>query len=142
MTTSFTPLLSMLGGVLIGLAATLLMAVHGRIAGVSGIFASLLVRPWPEDWSWRIAFLIGMGVAPLVYFGASGSWPPMHFPATGPGLAVGGFLVGFGVALGAGCTSGHGVCGLARRSTRSLVATLVFMTTAIATVFALRHAGV
>lgn len=134
----FTPLSSTAGGLLIGLAAVLLMAGLGRIAGIAGMVGSLL-PPLLADRGWRIAFLAGMiAAAPLLYL-ATGRMPAIDVPVSLPLLAVGGLVVGIGVSYGNGCTSGHGVCGMARLSKRSIAATLVFMTTTAATVFVLRH---
>ncbi len=137
METEFTPLLSLLGGVLIGIAATLLMAVHGRIAGMTGILAGL-IPPLSSDWQWRAAFMGGAVIAPLVYISAGGDIP-FALPVSTPALIFGGVLVGIGVYLGSGCTSGHGVCGMARLSPRSLAATVTFMIAAFATVYVIRH---
>jgi hypothetical protein len=133
----FTPASAAIGGALIGLAATLLMLLTGRVAGISGIFAGIL--PGADDRSWRIAFVAGLILAPLA--AGLGGYPiaPPQLPASW-GLIVGaGLLVGFGTRLGGGCTSGHGVCGVARLSARSLVATGVFMATAVAVVAVSRH---
>ena len=134
---NFTPLSAAAGGALIGLAAVALLALNGRIAGVSGILGRLLEGS--ADWRWRLAFLVGLiGGAGLYYVLAGGPPPPREgFPVVL--LAAAGVLVGFGTALGSGCTSGHGVCGLGRLSMRSLVATLVFLATAVATTFVVRH---
>ncbi len=137
METEFTPLLSLLGGVLIGIAATLLMAVHGRIAGMTGILAGL-IPPLSSDWQWRAAFMGGAVIAPLVYISAGGDIQ-FALPVSTPALIFGGVLVGIGVYLGSGCTSGHGVCGMARLSPRSLAATVTFMIAAFATVYVIRH---
>ena len=138
-TTAFTPLASLLGGVLIGLSAVLLMAVTGRIAGVSGIAARLL-PPYEDDrFSGRLAFVAGLVAAPVVVLVVSGRLPAQSIAASTAALVVAGLLVGFGSVWGNGCTSGHGVCGLSRLSLRSLVATLTFMATGIATVFIARH---
>ncbi len=128
-----------LGGVLIGLASWLLLASLGRVAGISGIVAGLLAKQ-PGERGWRWAFVAGLvGVGALLTHGAA--LPPAS-PAPSWGvLAVAGLLVGVGTVLGAGCTSGHGVCGLGRRSARSLVATVVFMVTGFATVFIAAYAG-
>jgi hypothetical protein len=127
------------GGTLIGLAAVLLLATTGRIAGISGILAGLLPpRPEPGRTA-RIAFLLGLVVAPVVVWLATGVAPAPTITASMPVLVLAGLLVGFGAVWGYGCTSGHGVCGLARLSARSLVAVLVFMATAMATVFVARH---
>jgi uncharacterized membrane protein YedE/YeeE len=137
--TQFTPMASLVGGALIGLAAVLLMAFTGRIAGVSGI-AVRLFPPYPDgELAGRFAFVIGLVVAPLLVRFATGHAWPQTIQAGGLVLVVAGVLVGFGSVWGNGCTSGHGVCGLARLSMRSLVATAVFMTTAIVTVFVTRH---
>ncbi len=135
--TEFTPLLSLLGGALIGLSAVLLMAFHGRIAGMTGIMAGVL-PPWSANWRWSTAFLLGSIVAPLVYRLAGGVIA-FSVPVAAPGLIVGGIAVGIGVTLGAGCPSGHGICGLARFSPRSLVAVITFMIAAFVTVYVIRH---
>lgn len=137
METAFTPLASAVGGALIGLSAVLLLAVEGRIAGISGIVARL----WgPAGQAARAAvFLAGLAAAPVL-LGAAGAGPFAFAIDDRPALlAVGGLLTGLGAALGAGCTSGHGICGLARLSPRSAVAVVVFMATAAATVFVARH---
>lgn len=139
MTTAFTPLASLAGGALIGLAAVLLMALHGRIMGATGVLTGAIFPGGPGDRGWRLAVLAGMVSAPLAWRLASGGWPVIDVPVSLPMLALGGLLVGAGVTLGGGCTSGHGVCGLARRSPRSLVATTTFMAATFATVFILRH---
>ncbi len=135
--TEFTPLASLAGGGLIGLAAVLLMAVHGRIAGLSGILGGVL-PPVAGDWGWRAAFLMGAVVAPAIMVGFGASVP---FDSAVPlgWLVLGGIVAGFGVQLGGGCSSGHGVCGIARLSRRSIMATLVFMLTTGLTVFVIRH---
>lgn len=139
MPTEFTPLSALLGGALIGLAATSLLWSLGRIAGVSGILNGALEQPVGR--SWRIAFLAGLVVAAGAWFAISGAQPRAGFPL--PWLVAGGLLVGFGTRLGSGCTSGHGICGLARLSKRSLAAVGVFMAAGFATVFVVRHlAGV
>ena len=137
METTFTPLASLGGGVLIGLAATLLMAFHGRIAGMTGILAGIL-PPFSNDIAWRVAFLAGAVVAPALFILLGGSVP---FASTTPMglLAAGGVIVGIGVTYGSGCTSGHGVCGVARLSPRSLAATATFMIATFVTVFVMRH---
>ncbi|WP_174803320.1 YeeE/YedE family protein [Martelella limonii] len=136
--TEFTPWLSLFGGALIGVAAVLLMAVSGRVAGLSGIVSGALL-PGSTDRSWRIAFLLGAIVAPAILVHAAGIAIPFQNTVPLPWLIIGGLIVGIGVNLGAGCTSGHGVCGLARFSRRSLAATLVFMATTFVTVFVIRH---
>jgi len=125
--TVFTPVASISGGVLIGLAAVLLMLVHGRIAGATGILAGALLPASMADWSWRVAMIAGMVTAPMLVFLASGTMPTIQVPVSTPSLITGGLIVGVGVTLGSGCTSGHGVCGMARLSPRSIVATLTFM---------------
>ena len=134
---AFTPGPALAGGVMIGLAALVFAGVVGRIAGISGIVGGVL-RPMRGDIAWRLAFLAGLVGAPLVYRIAGGSWP-LQLDASGATLVAAGLLVGWGTRLGSGCTSGHGVCGLARRSPRSLAATLMFMATGFATVFVVRH---
>jgi uncharacterized membrane protein YedE/YeeE len=125
------------GGVLIGLAATVLLLGAGRIAGISGMLHGLARRSAPAEWGWRAAFLIGMMSAGAIAMHLLGQHTAS--PASDPALLVAGLLVGYGTALGNGCTSGHGVCGIGRLSRRSIVAVLVFMATAVATVFVLRH---
>lgn len=135
--TTFTPLPSLIGGLLIGFSTLLMIIWLGKIAGISGIVGQL----WSAaagDRAWRLAFLSGLMLAPLLY-----AWwaplPAVQIVTSTPGLVVAGLLVGFGTRLGSGCTSGHGVCGLSRLSLRSLVATLTFMATAILVVWLLRH---
>jgi uncharacterized membrane protein YedE/YeeE len=148
--THFTPWLSLAGGVLLGIAAAAFILVNGRILGISGIvgglFAVVRGKAQPGDLGWRLAFLAGLLAAPLAAgaLAAGGLWP-QGVPAA-PRIAAGsativaaGLLVGYGTRLGSGCTSGHGVCGLARLSPRALAATLLFMAAGFATVFVLRH---
>ncbi len=135
--TEFTPVLSLLGGALIGLSAVLLMAFHGRIAGMTGILTGLL-PPLSTDWGWRAAFILGAIAAPLL-LGASGQAIPYDSPVPLPWIVVSGLVVGVGVYFGSGCTSGHGVCGIARLSPRSITATVVFLGAAMVTVFVIRH---
>lgn len=137
--TEFTPLLSFGGGLLIGLASLALMAVHGRIAGINGIVSGILTIRVGADWAWRAAFLAGMIASPLILLLATGQMPHITVPSSPLLLLIGGFLTGLGASLGSGCTSGHGVCGLSRLSTRSIVATVTFMATGALTVFAMRH---
>lgn len=127
---------ALLGGVLIGLAATALLLFNGRIAGISGIVNGLVGQDAGER-GWRIAFLLGLAGAGMLVMKLTGQ--ASASPATTPVLLLAGLLVGFGTRLGSGCTSGHGVCGLARLSLRSLVAVLVFMAAAVLTVFVTRH---
>jgi uncharacterized membrane protein YedE/YeeE len=135
--TEFTPIQSLIGGILIGLSAVFLMALHGRVAGMTGILTGV-IPPAAADWPWRAAFLAGAILAPVIYL-ASGGVIPFEVPVTTGALVLGGLLVGIGVHFGNGCPSGHGVCGLARFSPRSLAAVLTFMLTAFATVFVVRH---
>jgi uncharacterized protein len=135
--THFTPWPALAGGLLIGLAAAAFVLVNGRIAGISGILGGLL-RPAPGDVAWRIAFLAGLVAAPLAY-ALFAPLPAVRIDAGAGTLAATGLLVGLGTRYGSGCTSGHGVCGLARLSPRSLVATVSFMAAGFATVFVLRH---
>lgn len=130
--------LASIGGVMIGLAATLLMANHGKIMGVSGIVSRLL-PPIANDWGWRASFVVGVVTAPLLYTVIMGGVPAVDITANVPLLIVGGLIVGVGTVTGSGCTSGHGVCGLPRLSPRSFVATGIFMLTAVATVTLVRH---
>lgn len=139
MVTEFTPWASLGGGALIGLAAVLLMALHGRILGATGILGGLLRLGNPADWWVRAALLAGMAVAPLAYLVVVGTPPALETPVSNLAVVIGGLIVGVGVSYGGGCTSGHGVCGNARFSRRSMVATLSFMATAVATVFVIRH---
>jgi uncharacterized protein len=139
--TSFTPIASTLGGALIGASAVMLMALTGRIAGVSGIAARLLPPYEDREFAGRLAFVLGLVAAPVVCLIAAGSLPAQTIEAGATMLTLAGFLVGFGSVWGNGCTSGHGVCGLSRLSMRALVATLAFMATGFATVFMARHLG-
>lgn len=135
---NFTPVSALTGGLLIGASAALFLVLNGRVAGISGILGGLL-HPARSEIGWRLAFLAGLFVAPPVYVAVGGALPPVDLDASLPLLIVAGLIVGFGTRLGAGCTSGHGVCGIGRGSPRSLAATAVFMATAIATVFITRH---
>jgi len=135
----FTPLASLGGGILIGLAAALLLLANGRVAGISGIAGGLL-RPARGDIGWRLAFLLGLVAAPLAWL-AFQAMPPAQIDHSPALLTVSGLLVGIGTRFGNGCTSGHGVCGIARFSPRSLVATLGFMLAGFVTVYAVRHLG-
>jgi uncharacterized membrane protein YedE/YeeE len=135
---NFTPLSASLGGALIGLAAALLWLANGRIAGVSGIVGGM-GKAAKGDRAWRVAFVIGMLAAPGLSALLTGSLPRVTIDASLPTLAIAGLLVGFGTRLGSGCTSGHGICGIARLSPRSIAATAVFMVTAIIVVALRRH---
>lgn len=139
MATEFTPWASFGGGLLIGLAAVLLMAFHGRIFGATGILGGLLRFDDAADWRLRAALLFGMALGPLAYLGLTGSAPAVEIPVSTTAIVLGGLVVGVGVSFGGGCTSGHGVCGNARFSRRSMVATVTFMATAFATVYVTRH---
>ncbi len=136
--TPFTPWSALAGGVLIGLSAVLLMAVNGRIAGLTGIVNGV-IPPLSPDWTWRAAFLAGAILAPALWFLAVGTAIEIAVPVSTIALIAGGLIVGVGVTYGSGCTSGHGVCGIARLSPRSIVATCVFMAASVATVFVTRH---
>ncbi len=134
---NFTPWTSLAGGAVLGLSAALFVLLNGRIAGISGVLGGLL-RPRAGDLAWRIAFVGGLLVAPLV-FGLFMELPTMQVAAEAPLLVVAGLLVGVGTRLGSGCTSGHGVCGISRLSPRSIVATLSFMASGFLTVFLTHH---
>ena len=136
---NFTPLAALAGGVLIGLAAAMMMLLSGRLAGVSGIVAGLL-PPAEGDAAWRLWFLAGLIAGAALYRVGSGEGPEaLVFEATWPTLLVGGLLAGFGTRLSGGCTSGHGVCGIGRSSPRSMVATATFLATGAIAVFFSRH---
>jgi uncharacterized membrane protein YedE/YeeE len=139
MDTVFTPWQSLAGGALIGLASTLLMLMLGRIMGATGILAGLLSTSSFQDSGWRLAILLGMISGPVAVLAISGQMPLIQVPVSTPMLVVGGFIVGIGVTYASGCTSGHGVCGIARLSRRSIVATAVFMIATGLTVYAVRH---
>jgi hypothetical protein len=140
MMTEFTPLAGLAGGALIGIAAVLLMLGFGRIAGLSGIFGGLLTFQFGSEAQWRLIFIAGLLLGAALAAGAGLFEPASLAFAGGPLLtAVAGLIVGIGTALGAGCTSGHGICGLSRLSSRSLAATVTFMAVAILTVFITRH---
>jgi len=133
----FTPLAAMAGGVLIGIAAAMFVLLNGRIAGISGVLGGLL-RPVRGDSAWRMAFVLGLVGAPLVYL-LFAALPRPQIDAGYGALILAGLLVGVGTRYGSGCTSGHGVCGLSRLSPRSLVATAAFMGAGFVTVFVTRH---
>lgn len=139
METEFTPLLSFGGGLLIGLGVVMLMAFIGRIFGATGILSGLVFPANREEFLWRATLIAGMIVSPLWIYLFQGSIPTIQIPVSPVMIAVGGLIVGFGASLGAGCTSGHGICGLSRMSIRSFVAVPVFMTTAAITVYVIRH---
>jgi uncharacterized membrane protein YedE/YeeE len=137
--TQFTPLASTIGGALIGIAAVMLMAFNGRIAGISGILGRLFPPYAVADAGGAAAFIAGMLAAPFLYTAVIGESFTQTVSGNLPLMLGAGLLVGFGASLGGGCTSGHGVCGLARLSLRSVIATMVFMGVAIVTVFVTRH---
>lgn len=134
---AFSPISALVGGVIIGLAAALFILLNGRIAGISGIVGGLLI-PQRGDVAWRVAFVAGMVAAPLAWLALAGP-PAITIEAGYPLLVAAGLIVGISTRYGAGCTSGHGVCGISRLSPRSLVATLAFMATGFVTVFVIRH---
>jgi uncharacterized protein len=138
MATGFTPLASLAGGALIGLSATLLLALNGRIAGISGIAWNSL-RERGADRGWRLVFLAGLVFGAGAWFAFAPSVAPARSGFPLPMLVVGALLVGIGTRLGSGCTSGHGICGLARLSRRSLAAVVVFMAVAMLTTTVVRH---
>jgi uncharacterized membrane protein YedE/YeeE len=135
---SFDPISALLGGALIGLASVLLMALTGRIAGISGIFGGCLTLA-TGDKVWRFAFIMGLILAPVASGPLGYPLPKPDMPASSALIVIAGLLVGVGARLGGGCTSGHGVCGIARLSVRSIVATLIFMASAIGIVAIMRH---
>lgn len=143
MQTEFTPLISLLGGMLIGLSALMFMATNGKIAGISGIVCRLLnleqLRQFSADYKISLAFIVGIFLAAPTYFYVSGNLPAQSVSSNTYLLLISGLLVGIGSALGSGCTSGHGVCGISRGSKRSIAATLTFMITAFITVYISRH---
>ncbi|GLQ36148.1 membrane protein [Amylibacter marinus] len=139
METEFTPLLSAIGGCLIGLSAVALMYFHGRIFGATGILAGLLAPSSAQDFSWRVAVVAGMISGPIAVALVTGSLPDVDIPVSSNMLVLGGLIVGIGVTLGSGCTSGHGICGLARFSPRSLHATITFMIFTFISVYSVRH---
>ena len=128
----------LIGGVLIGLAAVLLLTLNGRIAGISGIFGGLITATARGERFWRLVFIVGLIAGAGLYVLACGGLP-LELQASRPTLVIAGLLVGVGTRLGSGCTSGHGVCGLARRSPRSLVATMIFIASGAFTVFLIHH---
>lgn len=137
--TAFTPWVSLAGGVLIGIASILLMLFSGRIMGATGILAGLFQPASGKDFAWRAALLAGMVTGPAIVWLLSGEMPAVEVPISTAALVIGGLIVGVGVTYGSGCTSGHGVCGMARLSPRSIVATLTFMAFTFVTVFLVRH---
>ena len=136
---NFTPFASLVGGVMIGLAGLLLMLSHGRVMGISGILGGIVQPSDKSDISWRLLFVAGMLIGPFVVIYLLGHPIDIVPNTTGMLLPVAGFVVGLGTAIGSGCTSGHGICGLARLSVRSAVAVGTFMLTAVITVYIVRH---
>jgi len=135
---SFTPLPSLLGGMIIGVAAALYVLLHGRILGISGIISGLL-HPTFSELGWRLSLILGIISAPFMAALFFEIFPVVEIESSWMTIVIAGLLVGFGVQYGSGCTSGHGICGLSRLSPRSLVATLAFMAAGFLTVFTLRH---
>lgn len=136
---SFTPMASLVGGVMIGVAALLLMLLHGRVMGISGILGGIVRPAARDDVPWRLLFVAGALLGPLAVIYLVGRPVDVVPVASGLVLPVAGFLVGLGSAIGSGCTSGHGICGLARLSMRSAAAVGMFMITAVVTVYIVRH---
>ena len=136
---SFTPMASLVGGVMIGVAALLLMLLHGRVMGISGILGGIVRPAARDDVPWRLLFVVGALLGPLAVIYLVGRPVDVVPVASGLVLPVAGFLVGLGTAIGSGCTSGHGICGLARLSMRSAAAVGMFMITAVITVYIVRH---
>lgn len=137
--TAFTPIASLAGGVLIGIASTLLMLTLGRVMGATGVLAGLFQPASSQDFAWRAALLVGMVSGPALVWLMSGEMPAVEVPISTVALIVGGLIVGVGVTYGSGCTSGHGVCGMARLSPRSIAATVTFMIFTGVTVYLVRH---
>ena len=135
---NFTPVSGLIGGLLIGLAVALMMLLNGRIAGISSIVGGL-VAPKSGDTAWRVAFVVGLLLGALAFILAVGGQRPVDVLASPPAVLIGGLLVGFGTRMGSGCTSGHGLCGIARFSRRSIFATAIFFGVAMVTVFLARH---
>jgi uncharacterized membrane protein YedE/YeeE len=135
---NFTPVAALVGGALIGLSSAVMIVLNGRIAGISGIVGGALALR-PGDMAWRLLFLVGLIAGAFLAGPFAGLTPAIHLDASLTALIAGGLLVGFGTRFGGGCTSGHGVCGLARLSPRSMVATGLFMGTAALVVFLARH---
>ena len=136
---NFTPVSGLIGGLLIGLAAALLLLLNGRLSGMSGIVGGMLT-PKSSEVGWRLVFVAGLLLGAFIYMLATGGAIPVRVQASVPVLVAAGLLVGFGTRLGSGCTSGHGLCGIARLSRRSIVASAVFFGVAMLTVFLTHHA--
>jgi len=139
METVFTPWTSLAGGVLIGVASTLLMLFLGRVMGATGILAGLFQPASRDEFAWRAAVVAGMVSGPVGVLALTGQMPAVQVPVSAPMLVIGAFIVGLGVTFGSGCTSGHGVCGMARLSPRSIIATATFMACTLVTVYVVRH---
>ena len=139
METEFTPLASFSGGILIGVASILLMYTAGRIFGATGVLAGFILPQNTQDFTWRAVLVAGMITGPFVYLLFTGGMPAVQVPVSTRMMIVGGLIVGIGVTFGGGCTSGHGVCGNARLSARSMVATVTFMIATGITVYIVRH---
>lgn len=136
----FTPYLSLVGGILIGLAALLLLILNGRVMGISGILGGLISPGMgPGDRIWRLVFIIGVILGPFLVIEATGEAIEIRPANSGFWLMASGLIIGLGTSIGSGCTSGHGICGMARLSIRSIVAVMIFMTSAIVTVALMRH---
>jgi uncharacterized protein len=135
---SFTPIPSLLGGMILGVAAALYVILHGRILGISGIVSGLL-HPKESDTAWRLSLVLGLITAPFLAALFFGIFPIIEIDSSWTAIVIAGLLVGFGAQYGSGCTSGHGICGLSRLSPRSLLATLAFMGAGFITVFVIRH---
>ena len=136
---AFMPMASLVGGVMIGVAALLLMLLHGRVMGISGILGDIFRPAVRDDVPWRLLFIAGALLGPLAVIYLVGRPVDVVPVASGLVLPVAGFFVGLGTAIGSGCTSGHGICGLARLSMRSAAAVGMFMITAVVTVYIVRH---
>lgn len=134
---TFTPISALIGGLLIGLSAAILILFNGKVAGISGILSGVIFSVKNER-RWRLVFLLGLLASPFLY-SLFATLPPLEISENVAKIALAGLLVGFGTRLGSGCTSGHGVCGIARLSLRSVVATLIFMVAAIVTVYLTKH---
>ena len=135
---AFTPIPSLLGGMILGVAAALYVILHGRILGISGIVSGLL-HPKESDTAWRLSLVLGLITAPFLAALFFGIFPIIEIDSSWTAIVIAGLLVGFGAQYGSGCTSGHGICGLSRLSPRSLLATLAFMGAGFITVFVIRH---
>ena len=136
---NFTPYTSLAGGILLGISASILMYLNGRIAGISGIISGIFNNPSSTEKMWRLAFIVGLIVGAFVYVYFFPITIQAREGVTTPLLVIGGLLVGFGTAMGSGCTSGHGICGVSRFSLRSITATGVFLMSGIATVYVVKY---